>query len=152
MVFETLVAAALGAHLRVSEPRASYLASSVVYAVGENVEGAAAMIVNLHAESGGLEVYERCLLPEKGGWGAFGNAWFWEKDFPGCTCGPIDVQAKAAWSILRWEHYDDPAVAFGHYIGVKARRSRPVEDHPEAKRRAGFHAIIVWEMEHMACL
>ncbi|HMI84886.1 MAG TPA: hypothetical protein VK550_12385 [Polyangiaceae bacterium] len=147
MLFETLVATAITAHMSVSERRANYLANAIVYAVGEDLEGAAAMIVNLHAESGGLLVFERCYWPEKGGWGAFGVAWLWEDRFPGATCGPIRVQAKAAWRILAWHEAPSKAVAFGHYIGAKA-----VDRHPEARRRAGFHTVVAWELEHKACL
>jgi hypothetical protein len=147
MVFETVVAAAIAAHMSVSERRASYLASAIVSAVGEDLDGAAAMIVNLHAESGGLWGYERCYWVEKGGWGAFGIAWFWEDRFPGATCGPIRVQAKAAWRILQWRESPSKEVAFGHYIGAKA-----VDRHPEARRRAGFHGVVSWELEHRACL
>lgn len=60
MLFETLVATAITAHMSVSERRANYLANAIVYAVGEDLDGAAAMIVNLHAESGGLLGFERC--------------------------------------------------------------------------------------------
>jgi hypothetical protein len=147
MLFETIVATAVATHMGVSEKRAEYLASAIVYAVGEDVGGAAAMIVNLHAESGGLEIFERCLWPEKGGWGSFGVAWLWEDRFPGATCGPIDVQARAAWKILDWHQAPSTGVAFGHYIGATK-----VEQHPEAHRRVGLHAILVWELEHMACL
>lgn len=147
MLFETIVATALAAHLGISERRAEYFASAIVYAVGEDREGAAAMIVNLHAESGGLAIYERCLWPEKGGWGSFGVAWLWEDRFPGATCGPIDVQAKAAWAILDWHRAPSKAVAFGHYIGATK-----VDRHPEARRRAGMHTVVMWELEHMACL
>lgn len=147
MLLESVVATAIAAHMSVSEGRARYLANAITYAVGDDLDGAAAMIVNLQAESGGLWKYERCYFPELGGWGAFGVAWFWEDRFPGSTCGPIHVQAKAAWRILAWHEAPSKAVAFGHYIGAKA-----VDRHPEAKRRAGFHAIVLWELEHRACL
>jgi hypothetical protein len=147
MLFETIVAAAIGTHMSVSEGRANYLANAIVYAVGQDLDGAAAMIVNLHAESGGLRIYERCYWPEKGGWGAFGVATLWEDRFPGSTCGPIRVQAKAAWRILAWHESPTREVAFGHYIGAKA-----VDRHPEARRRAEFHTVVVWELEHRACL
>lgn len=147
MLFETLIATTIAAHMSVSERRATYLASAIAHAVGDDMDGAAAMIVNLHAESGGLWIYERCYWPEKGGWGAFGVASLWEERFPGGTCGPIGVQARAAWRILQWHASPSKEVAFGHYIGAKA-----VEKHPEAQRRASFHAIIVWELEHKACL
>jgi len=148
MLFETIVATAISAHMSVSEGRAHYLARAIVDAVGgEDLDGAAAMIVNLHAESGGLLGYERCYWLEKGGWGAFGVAWLWEDRFPGATCGPIRVQAKAAWRILAWHETPSREVAFGHYIGAKA-----VDRHPEAQRRAGFHTVVRWELEHRACL
>lgn len=147
MLFEAIVGAVLAAHVNVSARRADYLASSIVYAAGEDVSAVAAMIVNLRAETGGLEVYERCWLPELGGWGAFGISEIWESRMPGATCGPIDVQARAAYRILDWHAYEDPARAFGFYIGARAR-----ERHPEAKRRAALHWIIRWEMENLACL
>lgn len=154
MLFEAVVATALSAHLPsqhhpgcyVDSPRAAYLASSLVYAAGDDAPTVAAMIVNLHAESGGLEIYEKCLLPELGGWGLFGIAWFWETRFPGATCGAVDVQASASHRILRWHSYE-PADAFGHYIGASN-----VGRHREARRRAAMQWIVLWEMQHLACL
>lgn len=154
MLFEAIVATTIAAHLPsesrwgcyVSAPRASYLASSLVYAAGEDASEIAAMIVNIHAETGGREVYEKCLLPERGGWGTFGIAWLWEHRYPGATCGAIDVQANASHRILKWHSYE-PAEAFGRYIGAKA-----VERHPEARRRAAMQWVVLWEMQHLACL
>jgi hypothetical protein len=152
LALEGALAAVIALHMPVAphkadvEKRSAYLAHAVALASGDNLEAAAAMVVNLRAESGGLEVYEKCLLVEKGGWGSFGIASLWEARYPGSTCGPIEVQAKAAFRILAWGKYS-PAETFGHYIGATASGR-----HPEAQRRASEQMTIAWELEHLACL
>lgn len=143
-----------------SEHRAMHFASAIVATVSDaadlpapmsgadgsaiearELDGAAALIVIGERESRWRWGVERCAIPGIEGWGAFGVGALWEGEYPGGTCGSIQLQARAAWGVLAygvpyWQSIGgatgvDWRVTFGHYIGAKA-----VGRHPEAKRRA----------------
>jgi len=129
------------------DARAEYLASSVLYAAGENLDEQAALVVNLVREGGTSRLVEECGIPGMGGWGAFALA---TDTMPiEIACGPVGGQARAARDVLYGpKRFDplDPAPGFGRYSGASSSR------HPEARHRAGLFHIVRWELEHVACL
>ena len=135
MLAELAVAAVIRTRApELSEERAAYYASAIVYAAGDDVDAQAALITIGERESRWRSKVERCALPGLGGWGTFQVSRLWEPAFPGSTCGRIGRQAAGAlaiWQIgLVRERWDLPR-AFGRYIGARA-----VGEHPEAALRA----------------
>jgi hypothetical protein len=114
--------------------RLAYLAAAIAGEAGDDIDTAAALIVNGERESSWRTPVERCSIPGLGGWGAFGVARLWTRRYPGGTCGSIDRQVHASRGIWGW-HYRDTGWSvprsFGRYVGARAGGS-----HPEARARA----------------
>lgn len=144
MIAEAVIAAALLGRPQGPEPerapssfatdRLAKLADAIADEAGDDLDAAAALIVNGERESSWRRPVERCSVPGLGGWGAFGVAPLWLPRYPGSTCGPIDAQAHGARAIWSW-HFRDTwwsvPRTFGRYIGATDGGR-----HPEARTRA----------------
>lgn len=155
MIAEAVIAAALLGRPQGPEPerapsyfheaRLSYLAGAIAAQAGDDLDAAAALITIGERESSWRVPVERCAVPGLGGWGAFGVARLWLRDFPGATCGPIDRQADGAgaiWGSYYRQSWWSVRGAFGRYIGARERGR-----HPEARARARIFFAVRAQLE-----